>query len=84
MLLNAGSRQILNPLVQGLFQAHGTPLLVIGITKHLEISNGLRKQESPSKPKEPKHKILSLPREAKAAKKMGELKENLDMYLGAG
>lgn len=56
--------------------------MVIGITKHLEISNGQRKQVPPSKPKELKHKVLSLPQEAKAAKKMGEQRKNLDVYLG--
>lgn len=56
--------------------------MVTGITRHLEISNGLRKQKFPSKPKEPKHKVLSSPQEAKDTKKMGEQRENRDMYLG--
>ena len=50
----------------------------------LRYRNGLRKQGSPSKPEEPRHNVLYLPRGAKAAKKMGEQRGILGVYLGEG
>lgn len=70
----------MGPHLQPMSQAqakHANPFLEIS-------ANGLRKQGSPSKPEEPRHNVLYLPRGAKAAKKMGEQRGILGMYLGEG
>ncbi|KAL0627394.1 UPF0764 protein C16orf89 [Plecturocebus cupreus] len=73
----------MGPHLQPMSQAqakHANPFLEIS-------ANGLRKQRSPSKPEEPRHNMLYLPRGAKAAKKMGEQRGilgNFSLFTQAG